>query len=377
MNICILADSFPSRDNNISVFVARLSEEFADLGHNVVYIAPQSITNCIIRRKKISSTFHIHKTKKQNDIKVFQPKIVTFSNLKYINRLNDYFIERAVSMVLKNLKNQPDVYYGHFWHNAYILFKLINKKKKYLFVATGESEITFNEKLSNKKKEEFKKYVKGIICVSSKNRDESIYKGLADINKCYVLPNAIDDNMFYKKNKSECRRRLGFPQNGFIISFVGRFTENKGFNKLLEAVNLINEDIYVLFIGSGASCPENPKILFAGFLQHEDINDYLNCSDIFVLPTLAEGCSNAIVEAMAAGLPIISSDLSFNYDILNESNSILIDPTNIIEISEAIIKLKNDILLRTKLSNGAIESSKKLLLKERAKKILNVISLHI
>ena len=72
--------------------------------------------------------------------------------------------------------------------------------------------------------------------------------------------------------------------------------------------------------------------------EHDVIAEYLNCADIFVSPTLAEGCSNSIVEAMACGLPIISSDLPFNHDILDEKNSILLDPVEVNEIALAIRK---------------------------------------
>ena len=88
--------------------------------------------------------------------------------------------------------------------------------------------------------------------------------------------------------------------------------------------------------------PDCEGILFKGKLPHEEIPLYLNTADVFVLPSLAEGCSNSIVEAMACGLPVISSDLSFNYDILNADNSILVNPNDVGEISAAIKKLMDE-----------------------------------
>ena len=105
-------------------------------------------------------------------------------------------------------------------------------------------------------------------------------------------------------------------------------------------------------------------------MEHDSIPVLLNAADVFVLPTLAEGCCNAIIEAMACGLPVISSDLPFNHDILNITNSILIDPMNINEIRDAIIKVKNDAELRERLSQGAMETAKKLTIEARTDHIL-------
>ena len=91
-----------------------------------------------------------------------------------------------------------------------------------------------------------------------------------------------------------------------------------------------------IFIGSGEQTPEIDGILFCGKLPHDQIVHYLNAADVFVLPTLAEGCSNAIIEAMACGLPIISSDLPFNDDILDAENSIRVNSLDVESIAEAI-----------------------------------------
>jgi glycosyltransferase involved in cell wall biosynthesis len=92
-----------------------------------------------------------------------------------------------------------------------------------------------------------------------------------------------------------------------------------------------------------------------------------------VLPTLAEGCCNAIVEAICCGLPVISSDRKFNYDVLDESNSIMVDPLDVGAISQAIKELKDNPDLRDKLSKGALDKAKDLTISQRAKKIISFI----
>ena len=130
-------------------------------------------------------------------------------------------------------------------------------------------------------------------------------------------------------------------------------------------------DVYSIFIGEGPEEPNNPNILFKGKVTHNDVPLYLNAADVFVLPTLQEGCCNAVVEAMACGLPIISSNLPFNWDVLNMDNSIMVDPLNVEEIKQAIIKLRDDVQLRLAMSCAALEKAKELTIQERARKILS------
>lgn len=91
------------------------------------------------------------------------------------------------------------------------------------------------------------------------------------------------------------------------------------------------------------------------------------------LPTLNEGCSNAIVEAMACGLPIISSNRAFNDDILDAECSIRVNPVDVDEIHEAIQKLVSDPISREKMSEAAIKKAENLTLSVRAQNILAYI----
>ena len=88
-----------------------------------------------------------------------------------------------------------------------------------------------------------------------------------------------------------------------------------------------------------------------------------------MLPTFAEGCCNALIEAMACGLPIISSDREFNWDVLNADNSIMIDPENVDEIANAIAELRDNSEKRKEMSKAALHTAANLTIRIRAEKI--------
>lgn len=377
MNIFVLCDGYPSKKNYGGIFVSQLCDKFADMGNNVSIIAPQSLTNLLVRGNGMSACRFTHTTKGGNEVEVYRPYYVSFSNINFLRKIGNISCHRAIASIIKKIGVKQDIFYGHFWHNAYMLYNLINKSGKPLFVATGESTISFHMFLPEKRKSAFCNYIKGVICVSTKNKEESIKKGLTTAEKCIVIPNAVDETIFYLKNKNQCRQKLGFPLDCLIIAYIGSFTISKGVLRLSNAIELLNDSlIKSIFIGQGKHVPNCEGILYSGFLDHDEIANYLNSADIFVLPTLAEGSSNAIVEALACGIPIISSNCTFNYDTLNEYNSILINPSNIDEISNAIKTLKDNLALRIRLSNGAKESAKELTLSSRAKKIINYINLN-
>ena len=140
------------------------------------------------------------------------------------------------------------------------------------------------------------------------------------------------------------------------------------------ALNKIKDpSIKALFLGRGPLKANYVGTLSEKTVPHSELPEYLCCADVFVLPTLNEGCSNAVIEALACGLPVISSNLEFNYDLLNSSNSILIDPENVDEIAAAIKLLKDDGKLMNRLRYNILKNPNNSL-EKRAKTILQIIT---
>lgn len=376
-SICVACDGFPYKDNANFSFVKELCEEFSRQNIDVTVFAPQSLLSILFRgTQKLPYYYEFPVECKK--IKVFRPLSLSFGQkfLKIQYYANYFVIKRTI----KKHHLHFDAYYGHFWHSAFQLYKIAKEEKKNLFVASGESHIFLGDNYSSDDIPDFFDYVKYVICVSSKNKEESVKLNFCPPSKAVVIPNAVNLTHFYKiKNKSELRKKYGLASDLFIVAFLGAFIHRKGADRVSEAILKTEDDkIKGIFIGKvqdgNADCsPKKDSSVFIGALPHNKVVDYLNCADVFVLPTLQEGCSNAIIEAMACGLPVISSDRSFNYDILNSRNSILIDPLNIDEIKDAILTLKNNSKLLSSLSEEAYKKAQSLSITQRTATIKSLL----
>ena len=365
--ICIVAEDYPSKGNPSFPFVQQLAYCLSNEGFECFIIAPQSITKAIIRREKIHKIMSVDTSPDQKKIIVYRPYVITVSNVSvnWVNEFTYFSYREAIFRTLKQIKGL-DYVYCYFWHIGLITAKALLNKKVKLFVQASECDISV---LDSYKTEKTIHRINGVVCASRKNYDESRMARLIDENSyTAIIPNGFRKDEFYQIDKAEARKKVGIDPDVFIAAFVGDFNERKGVDRLSKAVDRF-DDVYSLFIGKGNIVPTCNNILYQGLVPHNQLYLYLNCADVFVLPTQAEGCCNAIIEAVACGLPVISSNKPFNNEILDDSYSIRINENSIDEIEAAIKRLKSDESLRVEMSNNAKINSEKFHIAKRAKAI--------
>lgn len=386
MNICFIASNYPSdKFPAANTFVETLVNAMVDHGETCYVIAPQSISNAFKHQRHILPYRRKRKTPKGKNVTVITPKYLSASankvggfNLAKITLAN---FRNAVEKAFRKLNKEVkfDAIYGHFIFESGIVANYLGQKYGIpSFFAYGENTTYTIDYLGENKTRDLLRGVTGVVSVSSENKRVLLAHKLVEEKKIGVFPNSIDTAMFYRRDKMQMREKLGFPKDAFIIAFVGRLLHVKGPERLSAAIEEINDNnIFSIFLGEGPLKPTCNNVLFCNMVQHSQAGEYLSAADIFVLPTLAEGCCNAIIEAMACGLPIVSSALPFNDDILTDANSIRVDPENINEIKDAIITLRDDVKLRLEMSKAALETASQLTIDNRASSILSFMNSQI
>ena len=174
--------------------------------------------------------------------------------------------------------------------------------------------------------------------------------------KVKVVPHGVDISKFSTTAMKKSKK--------IRLLFVGPLEERKGIKYLIEAFALVkneHKNVELVLLGSGSQEKKLKELVnklnltefveFAGYIDgwSSDFVDYYNSSDIFVFPSLKEGFGMVIVEAMACGLPVISTNTSAIPEVVGDAG-ILVEPRNSQALVNAIILLIEDEKLRNKLS---------------------------
>jgi glycosyltransferase involved in cell wall biosynthesis len=167
-----------------------------------------------------------------------------------------------------------------------------------------------------------------------------------------VIYNGVDTEIFRPVEKND---------GNFTVISTSRIIKRKGIDLLLKAfVDLSKDkaDVRLILVGDG-NMKENlektakqsearEKITFAGAVEREKMSQYYQKADVFVLPSLNEGMSNSLLEAMASGLAIVATDTGGTKELVNSENGVIIEKSSAGSIKEALDKLyKNKDLLQS------------------------------
>jgi len=191
---------------------------------------------------------------------------------------------------------------------------------------------------------------KKIIAISELVKRDIVENYNVDERDVEVIYNGVDLERFNPENKrlysEEIRERFSIGKDEFVVLFVGSGFERKGVKYLLKAVDLISEPITVLVVGKGSEKKmkkfiKKQRAIFCG--PQREIHKYYAASDIFVFPAIYEPFGNVHLEALASGLPIITTRLSGASEIIQDGmQGFVIDkPEDIKRIAEKIRFLIN------------------------------------
>ncbi len=202
------------------------------------------------------------------------------------------------------------------------------------------------------------------VCVSQGVAEFSIRTAGLHPNKVSVIPNAVDFERFASA-RPVSRESLGLSPKSRLILFVGRLDPQKSPRLLLtvfERLSSQHSGWQLLFVGDGPLRGEleqfvtdqhlEGSVRFAGW--RPDVPELLKTADCLVLPSLWEGMPNIVLEAMAAGLPVVVSRVEGTDELIKfDETGLLVEPGSDLELEEAIERLLTDNDLAEKLGQAA------------------------
>ncbi len=188
-----------------------------------------------------------------------------------------------------------------------------------------------------------------------------VYLGI-DLQRFESLPNRI-----------EARRQLGLPGEIPLLLYVGFSTPRKGVEYLAQALRVMQTPAHLVMVGKWeANYPERflaalgdarPRVHLVGYVPDDDLPAYFAAADLFVLPTLLEGFGIPLVEAMAAGLPLVTTSGGSAGEVAGDAG-VIVPPADSGSLAKAMDRVLNDPGLARRLGETGRERARTLFAEE-------------
>jgi glycosyltransferase involved in cell wall biosynthesis len=323
MKIVIVSSYFPPHLGGLEIVAFNHSRLLAERGHNVTVLTSS------VEAQEVSGI--------QNGVDVQRIKAINFFDKKFGVPFPFFFLGfiRAAFRAVKNadVVHIHDVFYvssfyaalaARYYKKPIVLMQHVEMIKhpsravmlaqRLVFATTGAYIF---------------KHASKIITLNDRVDAFLIAQGV-DRAKLVALPNGVDTELFCPvtvEQKLQNKRELGLDTSKKAVLFVGRFVPKKGFDKLLAAKS---DKYQLVFAGGESPEPADSRAVFLGKMSQADLVKVYQAADIFALPSEGEGFPLSVQEAMASGLPIITTnDAGYARYAFNRDLFMLIDaPTS-------------------------------------------------
>ena len=357
MHVMIVARGIPSEDYPTSgIFEFDQAQALKATGVNVSYAVID--LRSIRKKRKIGLNKYT-----RNGIDVFSYSVPCGPvGCELLSLAGVYSFRRIFTEICQD-KGVPDVIHAHFAvRNGYYAAHGLNGQDIPLVITEHDGDV-LNQRLSKIEKKHLQRSVdlsSAVICVSDvlKNSIEDM-TGKEGI---VVIPNAISSDFFYKHRNDALDR--------FTFISVSRLYAVKRNKLLIDAFCLSfnqNKQVRMVIIGGGpeeaelrkhiADLSAQDQIELLGYLDRAMVIKALSQADAFVLASASETFGVVYAEALACGLPVVSTRNGGADSIVNHENGLLTQVDDLHELSAALTKMSNDIHTynRDKISERAIK----------------------
>ena len=272
----------------------------------------------------------------QQGIQVYFPRFLSVPGL--LKSYDGFFMALGSLPTLIKLRKQVNIIDAHFAYPDGYAATLLGKWLKIPVTITLRGTEVPLSKMPGRKSRLLTalKNATRVFAVSDSLKQLVVSLG-AESDKIRVIGNGIDLAKFYPLTKSVAREELNLPEDARVLISVGALVDRKGFHRVIEVLPaLVAKYPGLIYLIVGGDSPEGnireqlehqvkllkleEKVRFLGAYPSEQLKVPLSAADLFVLATANEGWANVFLEAMACGLPVITTQVGGNQEVINDSS---------------------------------------------------------
>lgn len=280
------------------------------------------------------------------------------------------FDRRTISSIRSFVNSkQPNILHSHGYKSNF--YALTANRGKIPWIVTNHlwKKTTFALKVYAYLDSLFIRHADRVVAVSDEIRSEMVNDGIPP-QKITIIDNGVDMERFALNRNEEIRKSFGFNGNSKVIGTIASMTPEKGHTYLLEAMRQVIDkcpECRFMIVGDGSQrqfleektshLGLTGKVLFTG--SRKDVPEILSMLDIFVLPSLKEGLPMALLEAMAAGVPVIATRVgAVPKVVIHGKTGLLVEKGDVNGLITAITQFLKDRKMSVRLSMKGYEKVK-------------------
>ena len=367
MKIGIFTNIYKPVINGVVNSISSFKKGLEELGHEVYIFAPKH-PNYKDDEKgifRIESVMLSSKEKYRLSLPIFRKSLKAIKQLDIIHTQHPFIMGN----------------YGSFFADVYnkpLVFTHHTQYEKYTYHIPFEQEITkkFTRWIVND-------YANKCDCVIAPS--ESIKKMLLKNrikSRIEVVPTGINLDVFGNPNREIIRKRYNLGPEQKLLLYAGRIAKEKNLEFLIKSFKLIlnkKPNTYLMLVGCRTKKSYlvdlikklnlETKVFLVG--HSNAVQNYYGAADLFVFSSVSETQGLVLVEAMAAGIPVVAVDSPGVRDVVDGKNGFMVQ-NSIREFSEKVIKVLDDKKLRENMSENAIKTAGDYSISKMSKRMLQV-----